>query len=423
VEIQGKHIADADHIHVKRVEDETDQTNHHDELKVDAQKSLVITTALQVMLERLNERPAYRKTISAREFISALEHVFCSYINRRQQDAQEFLQVVLEKLDDEHLAVAKLTGDEQTKINAPLPITGSISSQVTCLTCNFQPEPNVSSFLTLTLNVPHNSSSTTLDACLDGLLKVETIEDYMCQGCMVSSLKDIYQDELQRSTDPAMKEKLATVLAHIDQDPETWVSQGVKKLQHGIEIDVHTDPRRAEAFRKRLSNNDPARRRIQKHTSIAKFPPVLAIHLSRSVFDPSAFSTKNTARVEFSEVLVLGSMGEKRRKYRLSTMITHRGGHNSGHYETFRRVKEDELADRDTSTNATHGMDATQDEMEQWKAETGKEKHERNRARKHRPKVSDRWWRISDDKISECRTKDMLSMQTEVYILFYEIGR
>jgi ubiquitin carboxyl-terminal hydrolase 16 len=32
-----------------------------------------------------------------------------------------------------------------------------------------------------------------------------------------------------------------------------------------------------------------------------------------------------------------------------------------------------------------------------------------------------RWWRISDDKIKESKTSDVLGMQREVYLLFYEI--
>lgn len=419
-EIQEKYIADNDYIHVSGVNDEAENAEKHDESKVDVQRILVITSALMLMLEKLSERPAYRKTISARDFISTLEHVFRSNINRRQQDAQEFLQVILEKLADEHLALSQSIAAEQNEAKAQLPVAGSISSQITCLTCGFQPEPNISSFLTLTLNVPHVSSNTTLDACLDGLLKVETIDDYKCQGCMVSFLKDTIQDELSRPVDPATKEKLEAILARMNQDPETWASQGVSKIQHSLLIDGRTDPKSAEAFLKRLSKNDPARRRIQKHTSISKFPPVLVIHLSRSVFDPSAFSTKNTARVEFPEVLVLGSIGEKRRKYHLSTMIIHRGGHNSGHYETFRRMKEDEIRDKDTGENVMGGIDAAQDGAQ---AEVGKDKDEKNKIRKRRPKVSDRWWRISDNKISECRTKDMLYMQREVYILFYELKR
>jgi ubiquitin carboxyl-terminal hydrolase 16 len=49
--------------------------------------------------------------------------------------------------------------------------------------------------------------------------------------------------------------------------------------------------------------------------------------------------------------------------------------------------------------------------------------HESNVKFRRRKKSSDRWWRISDDKIKEARTSDVLGMQREVYLLFYELER
>jgi len=37
--------------------------------------------------------------------------------------------------------------------------------------------------------------------------------------------------------------------------------------------------------------------------------------------------------------------------------------------------------------------------------------------------MDNRWWRISDDKIKESRTSEVLTMQKEVYLLFYELDR
>jgi len=42
---------------------------------------------------------------------------------------------------------------------------------------------------------------------------------------------------------------------------------------------------------------------------------------------------------------------------------------------------------------------------------------------RRKKKSNDRWWRISDDKIKECKTGDVLAMQREVYLLFYELER
>jgi len=42
---------------------------------------------------------------------------------------------------------------------------------------------------------------------------------------------------------------------------------------------------------------------------------------------------------------------------------------------------------------------------------------------KRKRKTTDRWWRISDDKIKESKTSDVLGMQREVYLLFYELEK
>lgn len=36
---------------------------------------------------------------------------------------------------------------------------------------------------------------------------------------------------------------------------------------------------------------------------------------------------------------------------------------------------------------------------------------------------NNKWWRISDEKIKETKTLDVLGMQKEVYLLFYERQR
>lgn len=75
--------------------------------KVQGLRQGLVTLALKEVLDNLNERPIYRKTISARGFITVLEHAFQTHISRQQQDAQEFLQVVLERVCDEYHAGAK----------------------------------------------------------------------------------------------------------------------------------------------------------------------------------------------------------------------------------------------------------------------------------------------------------------------------
>ena len=67
----------------------------------------ILTHGLKDILDKLNERPIYKKTISPQPFIRSLEHAFGTRISRQQQDAQEFLQIVTERLCDEYHAGGK----------------------------------------------------------------------------------------------------------------------------------------------------------------------------------------------------------------------------------------------------------------------------------------------------------------------------
>lgn len=165
-----------------------------------------------------------------------------------------------------------------------------------------------------------------------------------------------------------------------------------------------------------------------------------------------------------------------RQGYRLLCMITHKGGHDSGHYECFRRqivhrppystptqkstvpdpatpevlstlaegptirlvdpgesalsasptTVSSDLSSRPSSpdvkstpsssisTNASVPPSSVPDGVADNALEINKmrKKHGNNK-----------WWRISDEKIKETKTPDVLGMQKEVYLLFYERQR
>ena len=65
--------------------------------KVEGLQAGMVTQGLKEVLDKLNERPIQRKSISAAPFVQVLEAAFKQRISRQQQDAQEFLQVVAER--------------------------------------------------------------------------------------------------------------------------------------------------------------------------------------------------------------------------------------------------------------------------------------------------------------------------------------
>ncbi|KAH6854361.1 hypothetical protein B0I37DRAFT_302273 [Chaetomium sp. MPI-CAGE-AT-0009] len=485
-----------------------------------------VTKGLKEILDALNERPIHKKTISAAPFVRALEEAFRQRISRQQQDAQEFLQVVAERLCDEYhagrrarwlarrmvaldgepsmarAAVAEAMDTELHQLLDPtsqgglhalrpsagasrnelgrhksrengtdteeeegFPLEGRFESQIECLTCGFKPRPTASTFCTLTLNVPQ-VSSTTLGACFDDMFKTEYIDDFKCEKCRLLHALPIFESEVQRSASETARAE---------------AQAAVEKLRFAIKADPEKPPEDIQ-----LPDLQYApKRRIKRHIRLTDFPKVLAIHLSRSIFD-SYSSQKNSAKVAFPEQLPLGGLLQQR-KYKLLGVVTHKGSHNSGHYESFRRqnmyppfsnpstFQVSEAYSRrpspastpriqaDGRSSGVPAVPASRQELSasgvdtdlppspvpaatvagssddslcnnlrnnERPADTQSHTASPTPARRHalaeksKPrKQPTRWWRISDEKIKEASTRDVLSMQREVYLLFYEIER
>lgn len=422
-----------------------------------------ISLALSRILNGLNERPIYRKTMSAKPFVAVLERKYGSKISRQQQDAHEFLQVVGEKLEEEYEAgkkwaerrkelaalasvedsgigesvdnsedqladnekpvvVDKPEEEEGELVEKPkedtdsgntspslsisgsafyrdellfpeMPLSGKLSSTLTCLTCKYIPrDSSKNSFLALTLTVPQ-TPSTTLSRCLDSLLTTEYIDDYTCPSCVLQhTISKLPEDS------PDIPKLQAALAAHPEEPP--------------ADIPI-------------LRDSAP-KRRISRHTQITSYPGLLTIHLQRSIYDPRYSSRKNTCKTSFPERLTLGALLEDKKYYRLVGLVTHKGGHEFGHYECFRRQTTHVLP---FSTSAARerfgGLNNDSGSTTEMKSEVAPEAETRirqdvSRRKKRKGKLDNKWWRISDDKIKECNTKDVLGMEKEAYLLFYE---
>ncbi|KAL4810304.1 hypothetical protein BDV18DRAFT_150571 [Aspergillus unguis] len=516
-----------------------------------------ITRALKEMLDRLNERPIYKKTITARGFIQALEYAYRTRISRNQQDAQEFLQIVAERLSDEYHAGVKARQraekslepnpgqgeDAQSEIEVRIddgtenglpaiidtklkeidneygfPFEGKMESQIECQFCQYKYKPNQTAFVNLTLQVPQKSS-TTLNACFDGLLKTEYIDDFRCDKCRLLHAIEVKSRQVakaQSETDrQSLEAEIEKIQIALSSDPE-------------CALDEVTLPPAEHA----------PKRRIARHMRITVFPKIIAIHLSRSIFDRSS-STKNAAKVSFPERLPLGGILSQK-WFKLLAIVCHKGSHNSGHYESFRRnhlyppystpsvfssyaqsransevpsrvqspripanhnsTSDTELPALNISTPASTSSPSSLSPTEPSASRSPSASDLRTNSTSHpstRPttsssrvsfqsshssskqnlsptsaargsssldtarlsspasrtslaernasatdtevsgggsssvasrlrrkkKTADRWWRISDEKIKECKTSDVLGMQKEVYLLFYEMEK
>jgi ubiquitin carboxyl-terminal hydrolase 16 len=462
-----------------------------------------ITKALKDMLDALNERPIYKKTITARPLIESLERAFNTRISRNQQDAQEFLQIVLERLGDEYTAsenarkraeqktlpsdgseaptseLGVRNGQDLTRKEARVgdkdafPFEGRIETQIQCQHCGFKTRPSATTFVSLTLNVPQKSS-TSLDHCFDILLKSEEIEDYKCDKCRLLHALEWKKSLLAQANTTTDREIL---------------NNEIEQLEKSVEEDPETLPDNVQL----PDSKQAPKRKIKKSTRITVFPKLIAIHLSRSVFDPGSYSSKNTAKVSYTQRLRLGGILNEH-WYKLLGVVCHKGSHNSGHYESFRRnhiyppfatpdafkaygdasragtpaasavpspqvhgangisgltpVDQSSLSlsstspsnnSRPTSQSTTQQEPAgipvpsaedaaspTRQSIYRTITQGSKpqiQSHKPETKARRKKKASDRWWRISDEKVKEARTSDVLGMQKEVYLLFYELER
>lgn len=387
-------------------------------------KSKLVTEAVAGVLVKLSQESAHRKTVSAAHFVRNLEASFGSRLNRRQQDAHELLQITLDRLRDEHQARSSLhvilendkqhlaldnsrvpppasyaSSDERMLSPTCFPFEGVLESQIECLTCHYTPKSSMSSFVVLTLNVPQQVSAS-IDECFDTLLKQETIEDFKCDMCRLATAKQVKLQEINRAS------------AERKHSLEVEIHQLNESLEHGPETlshEVILPP----------SNLSP-KRRINRNLRLARYPRILAVHLSRSVFDISHRSSKNTAKVSFKESLMLG--GFDRQRYKLACVVAHLGRHDSGHYETYRRQAPSANSDADVQLAPERSKSTTDREQGLLGARDDHEKTNRSRALKSPKKrdTLDKWWRLSDENVSECRTIDVLALQSQVYLLIFE---
>lgn len=528
------------------------------EWKLQGLQDGLVTNGLKEMLDALNERPIYKKSVSPFPLVRVLETAFRQRISRQQQDAQEFLQIVAERLKDEYHAGRRarlhasihglriapsaigneeknghddgelvdrptpektptlalngvgtpsthdstdtddLSADDRRSSNSEkdisgldesFPMEGKYESQLQCLTCRYKPKPKEETFCTLTLAVPQ-VSSTSLNDCFDGIFKTEHIDDFKCANCRLLHARACLEAEVARSTSEAFKAQ---------------ARDSIGKLTHAIETDPEEPPKDIDLGAEKYA----PKRKIAKTTRITVFPKILAIHLSRSIYGVGQMTQKNSAKVSFPEQLPLGGLADQRR-YRLLGMVTHRGGHNSGHYEAFRRqnaprppfanantfqaskiysktptpvstpdlmakrmaspavstpdllsptsgnnspassqeyvsipqprsVPADGLPtngngkssrDRDGETSSLRSVAAsTKSALSKIAPSLSRDdrpstpptsvlKH--HRRRKPPP---EKWWRVSDEKVRESKTSEVLGMQKEVYLLFYELDK
>ena len=267
---------------------------------MDAEKSgepMILTDTLRGMIRILNkEGPA--KVYSSSPIIGALETVQGASISRAQQDAQEFLHMLLESVAAEQNNQAPSMSIQQMQEAAKsqgqtyhkLPFEGQLTTTSTCSQCSRQLRSFISPFLELTL-LPPDRSKISLRELISNTFTTEHIDDYNCVYCQINLLREQGKDTT------AFEEML-------NKNPDYDLPASLAKS--------HVT--------------------LLRSTSTSTLPKVLLLHINRSVFTQAAYATRNSIILEYEENLILNG-----HTYQLRSLVTHKGSHDRGHYISFRR--------------------------------------------------------------------------------------
>ncbi|KAL2207694.1 ubiquitin hydrolase [Sarocladium strictum] len=295
------------------------------------------------------------------------------------------------------------------------PLEGMLAQRVACTQCGYSEGLSMIPFNCLTLSLGLDRGYHDLYERLDAYSKVEPIEGVECSKCTLLKAqrlltKLVEQMRANSSTDGQLAEPLRRLQA----------------VEEALEEDDFEDKTIAEKCK--ITAQSRVSTTKTKQVAIARPPRSLAIHMNRSVFDPSTFDMmKNSAPVSFPLTLdlgpwCLGSKGlgpntvsstqddtveswaldarasmvagdiEASRLsgpiYELRAAVTHAGRHENGHYICYRR-------------HARH------------KPSTGMA----NQASDEADMI---WWRLSDHNVSRVEEETVLSLSPGVFMLFYD---
>ncbi|KAK4553829.1 ubiquitin-specific protease ubp1 [Recurvomyces mirabilis] len=365
----------------------------------------------------------------------------------QQQDAQEYFSKIMEELDKEAAkgvegvkAKAGLEGavksvevaheDERKDAPPRNPLEGLLAQRVACTRCGFSEGLSMIPFNCLT--VPLGSSdSYRLEDCLTEYTKLEEIPDVDCPKCTLLRAQNQLQQMLppDEPQDPQHQQPLPTSPSSLNLPPELRLlaTQRLQAIQRALEQDDFTDTTL------HTTCQIPKRSHISstktRQAVIARAPSALVIHINRSVFDErTGVQRKNYAGVGYPAVLDLGGwmfggavgggeggagesmLGGCTGKgqdhgclFRLKAVIQHYGRHENGHYIAYRR----------------HGTAARRREGGEEEVGVVDEEGRGSGSGGEVGKVSEQWWRLSDEDVSPVSEEVALG-QGGAFMLFYE---
>ncbi|GEQ67827.1 hypothetical protein JCM33374_g1493 [Metschnikowia sp. JCM 33374] len=172
------------------------------------------------------------------------------------------------------------------------PVDGVTAERIGCITCGEIGGIRYSVNSGLSLNLPYDRSYTTrydLLSLLNEWKKPELIDDVNCNRCGLIQTKEFLQQSIDGSNNEKLISNFSTRISEIDLE---------------LEKDYISD----EVFEKLTTKQMIRKTTKSKQILMSRPPPLLCIHINRSVIDPNTFMImKNSKSVSFPAILDLNN--------------------------------------------------------------------------------------------------------------------
>ncbi|KAF2398623.1 cysteine proteinase [Trichodelitschia bisporula] len=281
-----------------------------------------------------------------------------------QQDAQEYYSKIIDQLHQEAVSVAKewsMTFEVRTimdhrgclKYTPDLslalrnPLEGLMATRVCCVGCGQSDGLNMQPFNAITVNLGDRNAYDISD-CLDNFTKVDSIDDVECSRCTLEvALTKLWRERARQ----------------VPRSPSNQLVRRIATIEYALRNDDFSEEAMTAC---KISKAERIRQPKTRQEVVARPPKCLALHINRSTFDyHSGTMKKNTAQVEFPDELDLGPWSlpsaqhvdgsdmiggwsmvpnqsmlgnyDTSYKYALRAVVSHHGGHQSGHYTVYRQ--------------------------------------------------------------------------------------
>ncbi|KAI3611686.1 hypothetical protein WG66_007653 [Moniliophthora roreri] len=438
-----------------------------------------VIDTLRDLLHRLNtshSRPSSIRPIDLITVLSSRSGLNSLINSREHQDAQELFQLLSECIKSEITAIDKeqardrglgglAQAMEHNKEVGKSVFDGLTAHRRSCVVCGYTEAVMHFPFDNWQLAVPRMASTCLLEDCLSDYTRLEVLKDCICRKCSLNATHRRLIGELEtlsqvQNPTPSKKKRLKEV-RKMEAKVRAALEQG--------RIEDELEGVRMEKVFSAMST---------KQAMIARPPPVLALHINRSMHF-THYASKNNIRILFPEILDLTpfttsgnlsivptssmstpspppqrssfspspsvSAGSTRSRsgtptlesqkdalsrtiYRLSAVVCHYGAHSFGHYVCFRRKPKSGVSESERwkppklvvetvlpDPSAVDGPDGSEESAEGFEDYVWEDSDPETV-----PGSGRGWLRVSDDSVTECGIESVLQEGSGAFMLYYE---